>query len=149
MQSTEPARSVETGARAVLLALADAHAEVQRELATMEQIQTGPAPTAERWAYVRWKLSRASRQRRSAAEQAYPLVLSAATLAERVRIGLLQAQDPVMLAASRDHIATWTPDRITADWPGYCAASRVIRRSMADRVQAEQDVLIPILTRLV
>jgi hypothetical protein len=113
----------------------------------MEQLQTGPAPTAERWAHVRWKLSRASRQRRAAAEQAYPLALARATAAERARIARLQSQDSVMLAASHEHIARWTPEQIAADWLGYCAASRVIRRSMADRVQAEQDILIPILTR--
>jgi hypothetical protein len=147
MQDAQRARSTEPSARAMLTALAEAHAELRRELTNMEQLQTGPAPTAERWAYVRWKLSRASRQRRTAVDQAYPLALARATAAERVRIAQLQAQDPLMLATSREHIGHWTPERIAADWLGYCAASRLLRRSMADRVQAEQDILIPILTR--
>lgn len=148
MQDAQRAQAGETRPRAVLIALAEAHDELRRELANMEQLQTGPAPTAERWAHARWKLSRASRQRRTVAEQAYPLALAQASAGERVRIARLQAQDPVMLSTSREHIARWTPDQIAADWLGYCAASRLLRRSMADRVTAEQDILIPILTRL-
>ena len=134
--------------RKILIALAEAHAELKRELENMASLQTETKPSAERWAYARWKLSRASRARRTSAEQAYPIALAAATPAERLRIVHLQAQDATMLAASRDHIGQWTPERIADDWAGYCAASRVIRRSMADRVQAEQDILVPILARL-
>jgi len=148
MHEAQRARAGAPDARAVLLALTEAHAELRRELESMASLQTEATPSAERWAYARWKLSRASRTRRMTVEQAYPIALAGATPAERLRIAQLQAQDTDMLAGSREHIGQWTPERIASDWPGYCAASRVIRRGMADRVQAEQDILIPILTRL-
>lgn len=148
MQQARRATATEPNARAVLAALADAHVELRRELANMEELQSERSPPAERWAYARWKLSRASRTRRTCMEQAYPLALAAATTSERVRVGQLQAQDPVMLAMSADHIARWTPERISGDWAGYCAASRVIRRSLTGRIRAEEEVVVPILARL-
>lgn len=134
-------------ASGVLATLKCAHEAVLTEAARMQAVQDLPNPTPDQWAQARWRLSRASRVRRTAVEQAYPVALAEATSFERSRIAELQAQDSVLLAASRDHVAQWPPERIQADWPGYCAASRQIRASMTDRVRREQLVLLPILSR--
>lgn len=144
-------RETEERARALdaLRVIRQAHADLLAELDNMERVQSAPAPTAEQWANARWKLSRASRTRRNLMESTYALALAAATSPlERDRVDHLRGQDAAMLARSRDHIARWTPDRIEADWAGYCAASRAMRASMAQRVRAEQDILLPLLARL-
>jgi hypothetical protein len=125
-----------------------AHAEILREMASMHAVQASAQPSPDQWAYARWKLSRASRRRRTCVERAYPVALAEATAFERARIVQLREQDPMMLARSRDHVSAWPPERIAEDWAGYCAASRAIRAGMTERVRAEQDVLIPILKRL-
>jgi hypothetical protein len=135
-------------ARSLVAELEAAHAALTNELAAMQRLQDGPQPGADQWAQARWKLSRASRQRRGCVDKAYTLIMAEGTAAEMLRVKHLQAQDGPMLAASHAHVGHWTPGRIEADWSGYCEASRAIRRGMADRVRAERELLLPILARL-
>jgi hypothetical protein len=135
-------------ARSLVAELEAAHAALTNELAAMQRLQDGPQPRADQWSQARWKLSRASGQRRTCVVQAYALILAEGGAADVVRVKQLQAQDGPMLAASHAHVGRWTPGRIEADWSGYCEASRAIRRGMADRVRAERELLLPILARL-
>jgi hypothetical protein len=135
-------------ARGLVTELEAAHTALSSELAAMQSLQDGPQPQPDRWAQARWKLSRASRQRRGCVDKAYILIMAEGTAAEILRVRQLQAQDGPMLAASHAHVGHWTPDRIEADWSGYCEASRAIRRGMADRVRSERELLLPILARL-
>jgi hypothetical protein len=135
-------------ARRLLTELEAAHAALLVELAAMQSLQDQPKPRPEQWAQARWKLSRASRQRRMIVDAIYPLVLAGGTVVDVHRIRQLQEQDTTMLAASHAHVGQWTPERISVDWSGYCDASRVIRRGMTDRVRAERDLLLPVLARL-
>jgi hypothetical protein len=141
-------RALSAEAAELLIDLRAAHGELLTQLSSMEAVQSLPAPKAEQWAYARWKLSRASRTRRSAATACYTAALAGATPQEADAIRALMAQDVPMMERSRTHMETWTPERITADWAGYCVASRAIRASMHERVVAEQRVLVPILERM-
>lgn len=135
-------------AHALLFELEDAHLGLLQECAAMQALQDGPEPGPPEWTHVRWKLCQTSLRRRVLVPQIYPVVLAAATPSEAARVRALQEQDPAMLAASRAHIAHWTPERISVDWAGYSLASKAHRRGITDRIRTEQTVLIPILRRL-
>lgn len=135
-------------AHALLIELEDAHFGLLQECAAMQVLQDGLEPSQPEWTHVRWKLSQASLRRRMLVPRIYPVALAAAMPSEVPKVRALKAQDPVMLAASRAHIAHWTPERISIDWAGYSRASCEHRRGITDRIRAEQDILAPILRRL-
>ena len=141
-----PDRSHE--AHALLAELSTAHGEVIKQSAAMQALQDQPQPRPDQWAYARWMLSRASRQRRTCVDKIYALLSVEALPHEAARVRALQDQDAAMLGTSRAHVSHWTPERIESDWAGYSRASRIVRQGMEDRVRAEQEVLIPILERI-
>jgi hypothetical protein len=139
-----------TGCSAARLldALTRAHDEVLGELAKMQATQELPQPRPEQWAYARWKLSRASRNRRNAVQDCYGVLLDNAAPGELASVRKLQSDDGRVLEVSRQHMSQWTPERIEQDWSGYCAASAKIRRGMQERIAEERRALIPILQRV-
>lgn len=130
----------------MLAELQEAHDALLAGIRELEDATQADAPDASALAGIRWRLSRASGQRRRLIEQA------SAQLLERVPgaapdIGRLRENNIGMLSASSRHVGGWPIERIAADWAGYCAASAEIRKAMRARIELERAILYPLLER--
>jgi hypothetical protein len=126
--------------------LRDAHDQLL-DLITKLEIETSkPLPDRAGLATVRWQLSRASGARRKMLEdQIYPALLATTHAAGLRRIQTLRDAAAAIRSASTHHISSWTMEAILADWPGYCAASQVMRTDMRARIALEREILYPLL----
>jgi hypothetical protein len=136
------------GSREPLLdQLRHAHQQLEIALAGMDQAVQAHSAEKSDYAMARWKLSQASRNRRTLVgricQQLMPLVppLESETLRNH------HSDDLQMLHRSAAHVGRWTMDNIEADWAGYQEASRQIRATMSERLETEKKRLYPILER--
>ena len=125
--------------------LRESHQLLLAELQALEDATGNDAPDARDLAAIRWRLSRASRRRRSLVDQACDRLLPGASPATARQILALREGLGEALAASTRHVGCWTIDAVLADWAGYRAASAAMRRSMRQRITAEQALLYPLL----
>ncbi len=113
----------------------------------LERLTQDDMPDREKLARVRWKLSRASVERRRLVDAACDLLMANATLIERNRVGTLREDSAETVAASSRHVGRWTMDQVHGDWAGYREASATLRKAMRARILMEQRALYPLLER--
>lgn len=131
----------------MLSELKRAHATLLSCLDELERLAEAEAPDRARLASVRWKLSKASGERRKLVEAACDLLLNSANTIDRGRATALRADSGEMVAASSKHVGRWTMNEVLADWHGYREASEAMRKSMRARIAQEQRALYPLLER--
>ncbi len=120
----------------------EAHERVLALVAELDELTGAAAPDVQRIACVRWKLSQASRERRAALDKlVLPPALTRGAPDRPAALRKLREEDAAAIAASAQHIAKWTMDRIVAVWAGYCRASAKMRESMRRRIDAERDLI--------
>ena len=123
------------------------HAELLALIDALEGLTARPAPVLAEVAAVRMKLTRASRRRTMFLETTiYPLLLQRSAASDRAQVSQLREAAKDRIAASTDHIGRWTLAALEDRWADYCAASRVMRAAMRDRIREEQTVLYPLLS---
>ena len=123
------------------------HAEILGLLDELEQVARSPLPEIGLLSGVRHKLTRASRSRTMLLETAYPRLCAGATAVEKALIDRLRREGKDQLISSAEHIGTWSVRQITAQWSGYCAASRRMRVAMRVRIEDEKKIY-PLLDHL-
>ncbi|WP_343519779.1 hypothetical protein [Sphingomonas sp.] len=131
----------------MLAELKRAHETLLSCLEELERLAEADVPDPAKLASVRWKLSRASGDRRKLVEAACDLLLGSANMIDRSRAAALRAESAEMIAASSRHVGRWTMNEVLADWEGYRAASAAIRGAMRGRIAQEQRALYPLLER--
>lgn len=132
-------------ATSMLSDLRAAHAGVRVCLTEMEALTSRREVSQLEFTQARLRISQASLARRSRFNAACAWLRQNATSERRAIIEELAQRDRQLLSASASHVTKWTADRIMADWNGYCAASRQIRRAMEEELTAEQVKLFPLL----
>lgn len=95
-------------------------------------------------AAVRYRLTRASAQRRKVVE-AMCADLIARDPAVSPQLRALQARHGELLKTSAAHIGAWGLRDIQRDWQGYRRASEALRASMRRDIELEKMVLYPYL----
>ena len=110
------------------------------DILTRGQVPAKPKLTA-----MRWSLSKASLARRMLWGKILTALSPGLSTDQTVALRRLQEWDINLLRASTHHVSKWTTEAVLANWSGYCAASRSIRRKMAANVDAEKVILYPIL----
>jgi len=131
----------------VLLELKRAHDTLLSCLDELERLTLDAAPDRARLANIRWKLSKASAERRRLVDAACDLLMISALSVDRTRVAALRENDAESVAASSSHVRQWSVDQVLADWDGYRAASAALRRAMRARILQEQRTLYPLLDR--
>lgn len=131
---------------AMLEALKEAHREVRECMEAMEALASSPGADKQTYTTARYRISRASMARRSSFNRVRA-TLDSATPMEVAAIENIARLDRELMASSAKHVRRWSVQAIADDWGGYCAASRSIRRQMADELEAEEAMLFPILKR--
>ncbi|HZC37184.1 MAG TPA: hypothetical protein VE221_00750 [Sphingomicrobium sp.] len=131
----------------LLRELEQAHVRLNDCMSEMDEATRERVPDCFRYTRARFMLSSASLARRqlfnSICEHLFPLL----SLADVPRVQSLQQADRELLGLSAKHVAQWTSDTVQCDWPGYCRASRQIRKHMRDALDSELRVLAPLLQR--
>ena len=123
----------------------EAHETLLRAMVAMDILTRGQVPARAKLTSTRWNLSKASLARRMLWGKILTS-LSAELSADRTdALRRLQDGDINLLRASTHHVSKWTTEAVLANWDGYCAASRSIRRKMAAGIDAEKRILYPML----
>jgi hypothetical protein len=131
---------------ALRLSLEEAHRVLSLQIGVLEGLVEQAVPDRAALANARWALTRASRRRTELlVHSIYPWLLAHAPADVRARIRALQEGGDECRIISSTHVGTWTIERVAADWKGYRVASRTMRRTMRDRIAAEQALLYPLL----
>ena len=132
----------------VLFELKRAHDVLLSCLDELERLARDDTPDRARLANIRWKLSKASAERRKRVDAACDyLTMHSATSIDRDRVAALRADIAESVAASSSHVRRWSMDQVLADWDGYRTASAALRNAMRARILQEQRALYPLLER--
>jgi hypothetical protein len=130
-----------------MIEVLDQHYERLRlRVAAMRELCRAPAPEMAELARARHQLMAASIDRsRFLKQTVYPALLGTGIAGIADALDALDSDLSTLRAAASLHVSSWTPDRIGADWRGYCAASAALMRRIDDRGRREQTVLLPAL----
>jgi len=131
----------------VLWELKRAHDALLSCLNELERLTRDATPDRAKLADTRWRLSKASAERRKLVDAACDLLMISALSSERASVRALREHNAEHVAASSSHIRSWPIDQALADWDGYRAASAVVQTMMRGRILQEQRTLYPLLDR--
>ncbi|HEY0622673.1 hypothetical protein [Sphingomonas sp.] len=132
----------------MLLELRRAHDVLLSCLDELERLTLDDTLDRAKLANIRWKLSKASAERRKRVDAACDyLSMHSATSIDRDRVAALRADIAENVAASSSHVRRWSMDQVLIDWDGYRAASATLRKAMRGRILQEQRALYPLLER--
>jgi hypothetical protein len=135
--------------RGLLSGLRAAHCEVLKCITELEGVTGEPAPDVSRYTAARFRISRASLQRRSLWQRARRHLQSKITAADAEQMRFLASNDSDLGRFTADHVGRWTVAAIQRDWTGYGDASRHMRQRMSECIKAEKQILYPLLTRYI
>ncbi|MDV3256924.1 MAG: hypothetical protein LOX97_03915 [Sphingomonas sp.] len=122
-----------------------AHDALFLEMAKFNDVTLGPLPGHASLATGRWRLSKASLQRRTLSARTIQFLCRRPDTAGSEAVGAFRAADCQMIKRSAEHVREWTVQAITADWAGYCRASREIRGHMSNHLSLEKELIFPLL----
>lgn len=131
----------------MLFELKRAHAALLSCLDELERLTLDPVPDRAKLADTRWRLSKASAERRRLVDAACDLLMISALSNDRAGVRALREHGAEHVAASSSHVRRWSIDQALADWDGYRAASTMMRKAMRARMLQEQRTLYPLLDR--
>lgn len=131
----------------MLQELKEAHGIVEACIREMEELTSTLVPDRLKYTGARYRISRASMARRACFNATVERLARSATSEELAILQRVTQIDRTLSSKSASHVLHWNPERIQTDWVGYCAASRRIRREMAEELLAEQTQLFPLLEK--
>jgi hypothetical protein len=143
----EPDRVSADEAEQMLGALREAHENVVAAILDMDEV-TGARSEQLHYTRARFHISRASMARRQLFRAICAKLDGQLDGEEADALAAALAADNELLTHSSAHIRRWVPAAIERDWPGYCAASRVVREHMKRELDCEKRLLFPILEGL-
>lgn len=138
--------SMSVGAQ-LLTQLKQAHDALLTELDAMDEVHAERTPDFNHYTTVRWRLTKASRARRTIIEQAVTKLRERASPADLAVLTKLRAEDIEAVRRSSEHVYRWTAEAVRQEWASYRQASATVRASMRARIRLEQESLIPLLAR--
>jgi hypothetical protein len=141
-------RGLQAEARDILERLGDAHEKVLEAMSVLAALTQKVDPDREAYTKARWRLSKASRIRRTVWDEALALLSNRADAAETGILADLQKSNYELRECSGKHVSEWTSERIGLDWIGYCEASRTIRWKMMSVLRHERRHVFPMLERV-
>jgi len=122
------------------------HAEIKAALDELARLTALAEPPMSELPLLRLRLTRASRARTLLLESVYDQLIAHASTGQREAIQALKAAGKANMAASAQHIGSWTIREITARWADYCDASNSMRAAMRCRAEQEASILYPLLS---
>lgn len=133
----------------LLAKLKELHTELLELVAELAAGLASEPPTSDgTLTGMRWKLSRASRNRSMLVENdILPLLLECASQSEKDQLAELRNALRESSSRSSQHVAAWSGKTVATDRLGYRHASEAIQLEMRARIDREKRVLYPLLER--
>ena len=128
-----------------LESLKEAHSNLVQAISALEGLTRGPVPMRERLVEARYRLSKASLERRLLWGRIHAYLSRSASREAESDLRKLQQSDIALLRAAASHVGKWTTDVIFEDWLGYCRASAAMRVKLTDAAALEERLLYPLL----
>lgn len=125
--------------------LKEAHRDLLNAIHQLAVLTAGPVPDKAELTDIRWRVSQASLARRLLWGRILALLARRVDPSAERDLRRLQDVDARLIRASAAHVGKWTANTIIEDWPGYCQASKLMRRKMIDAMAEEKRLLYPIL----
>lgn len=98
---------------------------------------------------LRWRLARIVMTHLALEDRiVYPALQRSPDPEQRAQAALLQRQMGGLAQQFADYTAGWSDDRITREWPLFCAQTRVILEALDARIALEDRFFTPILPEL-
>jgi hypothetical protein len=113
----------------------------------MDQVTRETKADGPRYMRARVALAQASLARRSIWNAIYPNLIESVNAQDAQCLRELWTADIEMLHRSAAHVAKWIPATIERNWSSYCDASLLIRSQMLEQINAEKELLYPLLRR--
>lgn len=142
----DPAQGPTTAAK-LLSDLQAAHSGLLAAMSEMERVAQPPPKRVTDVTAARLKMSQASLARRILIDQACDFLRSRVTETDAGALRALGRVRYEYQLHSTTHVSRWSVTQIARDWTGYCAASREIRRRMAQSIESERSILYDMLQR--
>lgn len=119
-------------------------AKVARLLGATVANAAQPQPIAA----LRWQLARLLMTHLAMEDRLfYPALQRMADSAARETGARFQTEMGGLGASFSTYMAHWSDDRVAADWPGFCAATRALLAALANRIEREDRQLYPLVER--
>ena len=119
------------------------HQSLTQSIEALAELTSRPAPDEAALATVRYRLSRLSSERRRAVETLCIDLEGRLAPTEAGALRQLREGTGAARLESSAHVSGWSLRDVVKDWPGYCAASAKMRRSMLDQIDREKELLYP------
>lgn len=137
------------GSGALLAALRAVHRQIEVALGEIEATTTtGGGPDLARVSAFRLRIAQANLARGQVAQKARRHLLSRASKREADALWELERHERMHFQSVSDLVRRWTPERVYANWTGYCEESAAIRDSIRQSVTREKTLLYPLLERM-
>jgi len=119
------------------------HQSLTQSIEALAELTARPGPDEAALATVRYRLSRLSGERRRAVEALCIELEERLAPPEAGALRHLREGSGAARLESSAHVSGWSLRDVVKDWPGYCAASARMRRSMLDQIDREKALLYP------
>ena len=141
-----PQEPRQQSAPGLLAELQAAHSTLLERIKELGEITAHAVPSRLEYTSARLRLSQASIARRSVLNRTLEYLGARVDAAGSQVLARVRAADGELIAHSVEHLGKWTAEAVGSDWAGYCDASRSMRDHMARTVNAEAELLQPLLS---
>ncbi|WP_336969979.1 hemerythrin domain-containing protein [Sphingobium aromaticiconvertens] len=99
-------------------------------------------------AALRWELARLLMTHLAMEDRLfYPAMQRLPNAEARATATAFQAEMGGLSDAFGTYMRNWTDDRVTAEWPAFCAETQTLLRTLAQRIERENSELYPLAAR--
>lgn len=96
-------------------------------------------------AALRWQLARELMAHLALEDRIlYPALQRTADANVRTTAARIQAEIGALAESFARYMSAWSDDKISREWPAFCADTAQILRALSDRINREDDILYPL-----
>jgi hypothetical protein len=132
----------------LLIQFGSAQKMLIESIAHLARATSSSTPVSSEYLAARIRISQAGLARAAAFNCVCDFLRPRVGTAQWTLIAALKAADMGLRLYSAAHAAEWTNERIEADWPGYCLASKAMRMRTGEMIQRGRAVLCPLLEQI-
>jgi hypothetical protein len=117
-------------------------------IADLARATSRSSPDRLEYTNARLRISQAELARTAAFNSVCDFLRSLVAPDQWITVAGLRAADTGSRIHAAAHVAEWTNERIEADWPAYCLASKAMRMRTGETIQQARAVLCPLLDQI-
>lgn len=135
------------GSGALLAALRAAHRQVEWAPGEIEATTINETPDLPRVSAFRLRIGQANLARGKIVQKVRRHLASRASKRDADALRDLERFERMHFQSVSELVRRWTPERVFANWQGYCEESAAIRENIRQSINREKALLYPLLER--